>query len=223
MNTLDCAGLLDVAPELAAGNLCGEDRAAAIAHLAGCPSCQQEVTALTTITDRLLLMAPAVEPPVGFDQRVLAALEGAPVAAPRRMSRRTRSLPKLAAMAAVALALVSGGLLLDATLPSDSVNARAEMRTADGQVVGHAYLHEDKPTLLVVTLPGWRDEAEEYGALGGSYTLHVAIGDGREMTYPVVMPGEPIWSATLEVPVERVRSVAVIDDDGRVWCEALFE
>jgi hypothetical protein len=223
MNKFDCARLMDVAPELAAGNLCGEDRAAAIAHLATCPSCQQEVNALATITDRLLLMAPAVEPPVGFEQRVLAALDGAVVAPRRRVPVRTRSLPKLAAMAAVVLALVSGGLLLDATLPSDSVNARAEMRTADGEVVGHAYLHEDEPTLLVVTLPGWRDEAEEYGALGGSYTLHVVIGGGREMTYPVAMPAEPIWSATLEVPVERVLRVSVIDDDGRVWCEARFE
>jgi hypothetical protein len=222
MNELDCAGLMDVAPELAAGNLCGEDRAAAIAHLAKCPACQQEVNALATVTDRLLLMAPAIEPPVGFEQRVLAALDGAPAAAPRRAPVR-RSLPRLAAMAAVVLALVSGGLLLDATLPSDSVNARAEMRTADGEVVGHAYLHQDEPTLLVVTIPGWREEAEEYGARGGTYTLHVAIGGDRVMTYPVVMPAEPIWSATLEVPVERVLSVSVIDDDGRVWCEATFE
>jgi hypothetical protein len=223
MNELDCAGLMDVAPELAAGNLCGEDRAAAIAHLATCPSCQHEVNALATVTDRLLLMSPAIEPPVGFEQRVLAALDSAAPTPVRRRPVRTRAFPKLAAMAALVLAIVSGGLLLDAALPNDSVNARAEMRTADGDVVGHAYLHHDEPTLLVVTLPGWRDEAEEYSALGGTYTLHVAIGEGREMTYPVASVAEPFWSATLDVSVERVLSVSVVDDDGRVWCHAEFE
>jgi hypothetical protein len=168
-------------------------------------------------------MAPAVEPPVGFEQRVLAALDSAPLAPPRRAPMRTRSIPKLAAMAALVLAFVTGGLLLDAALPSDSVNARAEMRTADGEVVGHAYLHQDEQTLLVVTVPGWRDEAEEYSALGGSYTLHLAIGGGREMTYPVVLAAEPVWSATLEVSIERVLRVSVVDDHGRVWCLAEFE
>ena len=74
MRTLECAELIDLASELAAGNLCGEERAAAIAHLDSCPSCQQAVNSLTTVTDRLLLLTRRVEPPVGFEQRVLAAL-----------------------------------------------------------------------------------------------------------------------------------------------------
>jgi hypothetical protein len=223
MKRLDCAGLMDVAPELAAGTLCGEERAAAVAHLARCPSCQHEVNTLATVTDRLLLLAPAEEPPVGFEQRVFAALDGATTAAAARNRRRTRTGRNLVAIAALVLAFVTGGLLLDAALPSDSVDARAEMRTDDGDVVGHAYLHDDEPTLLVVTLPGWSDEAKEYGAVGGRYTLHVAVGDGREKTYPVASATEPIWSATLQVPAERVRSVWIVDDRGRVWCRAEFE
>ena len=74
MRTLECAELLDLAPELAAGNLCGEERAAAIAHFESCPSCQQVVNSLTTVADRLLLLSRRVEPPAGFEQRVLAAL-----------------------------------------------------------------------------------------------------------------------------------------------------
>jgi hypothetical protein len=223
MNKLDCAGLIDVAPELAAGTLCGEDRAAAIAHLATCPSCQREVNELATVTDRLLLLGPSVEPSAGFEQRVLAALESnAPMSTRRRLSIRARPVPKLIAVAALVVALVTGGLLLDAATPTDSGNAHAEMRTVEGEVVGHAYLHQDDPTLLVVTLPGWQDEADEYAALGGSYALHVSIEGGQEIIYPVASSAEAIWSMTLDVPVERVKGVSVIDDDGLLWCRAQF-
>ena len=221
MKELDCAGLIDVAPELAAGSLCGEERAAAFAHLAHCPACQEEVNALAAVTDRLLLLTPVVEPPVGFERRVLAVLDGERVPARRDVRVHTRSVPKLIAAAALVLALVTGGLLVDAARPSDSVNVRAEMRTADGDVVGHAYLHE--PALLVVAMQGWRNEAEQYGARDGSYTLHVAIGGGREMIYVVGLEREPIWSASLGEPVESVRRVSVVDAHGRVLCEAQFD
>ena len=114
MTGLDCAQLLDLAPELAAGNLCGEERAAAIAHLATCASCQQEVNSLTTVTDRLLLLAPPAEPPNGFEQRVLAAIPTELDRVRQRRRPRRRAWTSLAAAAAaLVLAFSAGALLLD--------------------------------------------------------------------------------------------------------------
>ena len=158
---LRCAELVDLAPELAVGNLCGEERAAAIAHLAGCTACQQEVNELVSVTDRLLLLGPRVEPPAGFEERVLAALpsrraQRAPTPGPRRWA------PLLAA-AAVALTLVGGGWLIDLRVSGEPALAGAEMRTATGEIVGEVFLHRDEPGTLFMTLPGWAEQIERYG------------------------------------------------------------
>ncbi|HEV2368250.1 MAG TPA: zf-HC2 domain-containing protein, partial [Acidimicrobiales bacterium] len=65
---MNCAELRDIAPELALGVLPGQERAAALAHLQSCPACQAEVEHLTDVADELVALAPAVEPPLGFEQ-----------------------------------------------------------------------------------------------------------------------------------------------------------
>ena len=63
MRMIDCSEFSDLAAELALGNLCGDHRATALAHVERCQSCRQEVNELTSVTDRLLLLGPCVEPP----------------------------------------------------------------------------------------------------------------------------------------------------------------
>jgi hypothetical protein len=78
--TMDCAGLADVAAELALGVLTGRERAAALAHLDGCPECRAAVRELTSTGEELLALLPAREPPAGFEMRVMGRL-GLPVPA----------------------------------------------------------------------------------------------------------------------------------------------
>jgi anti-sigma factor RsiW len=216
---IDCAELIEDAPELAAGNLTGEERAVVIAHLATCPSCQHEVNALTTVTDRLLLLAPSVEPPAGFEQRVLAAIPTELPGAHQQHRARARVATLLAA-AALVLALLAGvGLLIDRT-SGDTAFAAAEMRTAGGDVVGQVFVHEGATTSLFMTLPGWVEQIERYAGPGASYTVRVETRDGRVTANPVTLSDTASWSATLDI--DAVKSVAVVDASGYVWCQAEF-
>ncbi len=87
------------ASELALGLLSGPDRASALSHLAGCPSCREQVDDLARVADRLLLLAPDDEPPAGFESRVLAAVgvagDGAEARSGRRLGRSAAGLRRL--------------------------------------------------------------------------------------------------------------------------------
>lgn len=224
MNKLDCADLIEIAPELAAGGLCGEDRAAAITHLARCSSCQQEVNALAAITDRLLLLSPAVEPPVGFEQRVLAALPGELSPAPRPRPRRhfgQRIAVMLAAAAVLVLTTGAGALVYELAASREPVAEAAEMRTPIGAVVGEVYLHDGSPPWIAMELPGWTDQVEQYDTRD-SYAVHVTTSSGRMTTYPLALSDDATWSAALDVDLETIVAVTVVDPDGDVWCRGLF-
>jgi hypothetical protein len=221
MRRIDCAELVDLAPELALGNLCGDERAAALAHLAACPSCQEVVTSFTTVTDRLLQVAPRAEPPTGFEQRVLAALPSE-VAPRRRRPRQRRSVAMLAAAAALALAFIAGGLLLNLGADDDSAFADAEMRTASGEVVGEVVLHHDDQPTLFMTLPGWAEQVERLGLSNVGYTVRIETDDGDVTTEPVTLTDDASWATSLDVDAGSVATVALVGADGYVWCEATF-
>ena len=221
MTRLRCAELVDLAPELAVGNLCGEERAAAIAHLAGCTACQQEINELVSVTDRLLLLGPRVEPPAGFEERVLAALPSRH-AQPRRQPRPRRRWAPLLAAAAVALILVGGGWLVDLRLSGEPALAGAEMRTATGEIVGEVFLHRDEPGTLFMTLPGWAEQIERYGPSSAIYAMRIETSDGDVTTRPVTLDDHASWATSLDVDPDSVTTVALVDRDGRVWCRGRF-
>lgn len=75
-----CDFLASVAAEFALGSLTGAERSVAIAHLDSCESCRAEMKDLSSAADALLLVAPEIDPPAGFEVRLLArraAAEGA--------------------------------------------------------------------------------------------------------------------------------------------------
>lgn len=221
MRRLDCAQLIDLAPELAVGNLSGDERAAVIAHLETCASCQQVVTSFTTVTDRLLLLAPRVEPPPGFEQRVLASL--APdLPEKRRVRRPRRKRATLVGALALALTFVSGGLLLDVGSSAQPALAGAEMRTASGEVVGQIFLHREQPVTLFMTLPGWAEQIQRYGRSGDTYSLRIERSDGQTLTRPVTLADDASWATTLDVDADAVTAVALVDSRGYIWCQAQF-
>jgi hypothetical protein len=111
---MDCTELAEVAPELALEILGGDERAAAIAHLEGCVTCQLLVDTLAADADRLLMLAPTAEPPVGFQQRVLTSLTqvarpAAPRPRPRPRAPAVLALAACVAFLAVAMSLGARG------------------------------------------------------------------------------------------------------------------
>lgn len=119
-----CPEVRELLPELATGALAGDERASALAHVDGCAACRRELAALSRAADALLLLAPPVEPPPGFEGGVLARLDadagralgpsasGASTAGPPPGRRRRRSLlpgirrPRLRPAIAFAVAVV---------------------------------------------------------------------------------------------------------------------
>jgi anti-sigma factor RsiW len=69
-----CGEFAAMAAELALGVLTGRERADALAHLERCDACRETVRQFATTGEGLLGLLPAVEPPPGFESRVLARI-----------------------------------------------------------------------------------------------------------------------------------------------------
>ncbi len=74
LNEMGCAEFADIAAELALGVLTGRERARALAHLEGCDACRENVRQLAVTGEELVGLLPAIEPPAGFETRVMERL-----------------------------------------------------------------------------------------------------------------------------------------------------
>jgi len=206
-----CARFDEEAAELAVGVLSGSQRAGAVAHLAGCPNCQQLMVELTGAADELLLLAPEVEPPPGFEFRVLGRL--AEHGAPRRSRLRS-----LVAMAAIAVVAALGGGLVAQTVGHDHGSGR--LRTAlaispSGRMTCRVVLSEGKPTSLLISLDG-------PAGLSADYVAEVQSSGGKAV--PVgrfsLSDGHAMLSTSVAVDAADVQSVRVSDTEGTLLYEA---
>src|SRR5262245_35591113 len=103
-----CDEIRELLPELALGIADGEDRSRVLEHAATCAECRRELESLSTVADEFLELAPAHEPPAGFEVRVLGALHPRP---PRR-ARRTFRRPFALVSVALAASVVTAGIML---------------------------------------------------------------------------------------------------------------
>jgi len=164
-----CEQWRELAPELALGTLAGSERAVALAHVLTCEACRAEMDDLAVIADRLLLLAPEDEPPMGFESRVLARmrLPEARVTRPRRSRRR---MAVLLASAAAVVAVAGGvGLMAGSTshdhvpgLTSEYVAAlqalggrslrAGPLLDGSGQRVGQAFIYDGSRSWVFVSV-----------------------------------------------------------------------
>jgi len=125
--------------ELALGHVAEPDRSALLDHAGGCARCAGELAEVLAVTDQLLELAPQVEPPVGFEQRVAAV----PVAVPGRRRRRSAWLVAAAA-AGLALVYLPGVVRGDRPL-----TVEAAVLDADGDPAGTITIEEDELVLML--------------------------------------------------------------------------
>lgn len=134
---VSCEEARALAPELSLGTATGEERARVLHHLASCPDCRRFVSELAAVADELLLLAPAHEPPAGFESRVLARLEE------RTKGRRVRKFLGIAAVALLAAGAAGGGVFW--ALRSDRETAsryRQVLALANGEYFNAVLLHD---------------------------------------------------------------------------------
>lgn len=219
-----------MAGELAVGVVSGRERADGLAHLAECRSCNDLVADLAQSADALLALGPSAEPPAGFESKVLQRVQAeqrpltgpAPLKAFHPLTRRHLAVVVAAAAAVILLAgvvtiAISAGGRSDA--PVAAHTRTATMTTPGGRDVGRVVL-TGRPDSVFVALPGWRQlEQRNPGYL---YRLRAKLSDGRTLEVgPMrLVDPEATWGTVARFDVRTVRSVAMVDEDGRVLCSA---
>jgi anti-sigma-K factor RskA len=201
LNEMGCAEFADVAAELALGVLTGRERARALEHLDWCEECRENVRQLTVTGEEFVGLLPALEPPAGFETRVMERLglaHPAPAPAPapargfgRKLSSwvaggwtgnagtgRPRRLLAAAAAAAVIVAGVGGwGLRAATSSPPASALSSATLLTASHQSAGKIYLYDSGSRWLYMSVnigPG--------GAAGNGTVLCQVVGPDGHVT-----------------------------------------
>ncbi len=205
VNELPCAEAQDLAPEYGLGTLAPDQRGRMAAHLLRCPECRAEVEDFGRLGDALLQLIPAAEPPLGFDQRVLVAVQ------PRRRVVRARLLAGVAAAAAAAVVtglLVSGG-------PDHPHQIKANL-LADGRSVGQVYT-EGRPPWVWMTV--------QEAVASGPVTCELVEASGavvRLGSFDLVR-GSGEWAAPEPGGLGSIVAARLVASDGRVVAQATFK
>ena len=218
MSDLSCGRMRQLAAELALDVLTGYERAEAQAHLNRCPECREYVRSLTLVGDRLLGLVPGAEPPVGFEDRVLARM-GMLAPVQRPVQRRPWLPLTVAAAVAAAVFGVGGWLVADTGLvtvnvaggdhASQEVLRFAELRASDERQVGQVFTYLGSPAWLYMTVdtdPGTASVSCELAQKDGTM-----VWVGRfDLTN-----GKGSWGTDLTVDPSNVIGARLVSNDGK--------
>lgn len=232
MTDPDCDSVRDTLAELALGVADAETRATALAHLELCGACRAELRSLADTADALSALTPEVDPPPGFEQRVvsslLAARRGAPLPRPsatRTLARSRRRAPTggfprraaLAVAAAAAVAFAAVGWALSAA--GGSASPTAAMLT--GQLLSG---QRDIGEVVVVRGHSPWVSVGVHGETGVDWVRCELVEKGGEVvtvgTFPLA-GGTGHWAASAHTGPAQVREALLVDTyTGRVVAHA---
>ncbi len=221
-STDECRRVYDDLPELALGTLSGMERTSVLVHVEGCAACREEVDRLSGAADALLTLAPASEPPPGFETRLFERMG---VLRPRRFGTRPLSVFRLSRRrlaslsAAVAgtlglglgLAFGLGGATTPVAAPSAPVVV-AEL-TSHQVVKGEVYLTPGHPGWLFMSVHGMPTT----GLISCKVQVH---GHAVTMGSFYVYAGSGSWAYPLGVPTNEVQAAWLVDQHGTVLASA---
>jgi hypothetical protein len=220
----DCERLRELAAELALGIADGEERAWALEHLVDCAACRVELDRFATVADEVLLLAPAAEPPAGFEGRVAEA--PSPPPRRRRSLARRLAIPALAAGAAAVIAAVVVWFALgDDRDLADSYRdtlavangeyfEAAPMEAPGNQRVGYVYGYQGRASWVLAVIYD--------GVANGRYRLQGVANDGRRVRLRgiEITDGRGSAGGVTPVPYEKLSQLRVLDAHGREIAEA---
>ena len=211
-----CSVVDDRAAELALDIVDEPERTELLAHAESCERCRRTLDDLADTADRILLAAPEVEPPVGFESRATAvardvtARTGVP--APAKPVRRSAVVVAIAA----ALVAIIGGVAIGgigepstpAATNAPALGGSGELASAAGDHVGEAAIVVGSEPILVMSL----DDAK----VGERYECHLVFRDGTTIEVGTWAPRGP--NHTWSIPIDRAAldavQLVVADADG---------
>jgi anti-sigma factor RsiW len=228
---MGCGQLRDLAPELALGVAEGEERDAALRHLSGCAGCRQLVSELSSVGDELLQLAPAHDPPAGFESRVLAAVAEPPRRGRRQpFAQRWRWVATAAAAVVLAAALGAGSVFL-ATAGDRRLAAGYQAVLSQGQGayflaaplqgtqgrVGTVFGYQGQPSWAMVTLQPSIPEDR--------FQVQVVTRDGRylQLGDAVLGGAKGAWGGQLPVDLSAVHELRFVGSEGGPTLAATFD
>jgi putative zinc finger protein len=212
----------DLLAELALGALSGRERAATLAHVESCPRCAEELEQLSRAADAVLQVAPDVEPPLGFEVRLLDRM--GVDATPNRSSVPMRwALAAAAAMVVLGVGLGIGltGGSSPAGHPTQAVGPTPKGALVDaadlrlgGEKVGRVFTYGGSTPWMFMTLAD--------STARGRVTCEVITTDGvlRKVGTFTAKKGYGAWGAPLPVAPQDVRTAEVVSSDGAVVATA---
>ena len=212
-----CEEVRDELNEFALGTLSGRDRARVVDHVEGCSSCRSELAALASVVDAMLWLAPEVDPPLGFELRVLQRLGEGPVRRSHR--RRSRALVFAAAALLIGVVGVAAGVAMESSTGGQrpaSVHSSVAILTSSGHDVGQVFLSDTTPTWMFMTI----DQGGYSGAVWCRVTL--AGGAARTVGHFALSQGYGAWMVRVGSGTARVRSAQLVDAKGQVLARATF-
>ena len=243
VNEMGCAEFADAAAELALGVLTGRERARALAHLDRCEACRENVRQLTVTGEELVGLLPAIEPPAGFETRVMERLGlGTPAPGPARqlsparrfglkladwtgggwtgrggVSRPRRILSAAAMAAAVIVAGLGGwGLHAATSSPAASPLSSAELLTASHQTAGKVYFYDSGSRWLYMSV--------DIGSGNGTVICQVEGPDGHLTTVGSfqLAGGYGYWGSPDPVTNGPLTGARLVTTTGTVLATATF-
>ncbi len=211
-----CELVQDELAELALGTLSGRSRSEVLDHVGSCPRCAATLEHLSLIADTVVQLAPAMEPPLGFELRLAEKLQAsAAMPRPRRFRRIT-------ALSAAAVTMVVLGFGLGALVPRTSgkpttVNLTSAHLTSHGHNLGEVLISGGSPTWMFMTVNG--------GAWSGTVTCEVTLAGGQVESIGTftLSGGYGTWAAPLSAPAGEVRAARLIASNGAVLASARLQ
>lgn len=238
---MSCEQFREVAPDLALGLLAGGDRADAVGHLSACGTCRRHLDGLVKVADELLLLAPEVEPEIGFESRVIARLASAAAAGTEavpspekvRPLRRRSFRPLMAAAAvvvvlAVAVTAWAGGLRVGRTQGRTSALSQVKVTSQLAARTAVVWADHGRSTCQLVAFPPSGSEParlvihlEEPGEPPDAYQVFAVPVHGPQILLGTirVSDSEGTLDAAIPPSAGKVNAVRVTGGTGttRYW------
>jgi hypothetical protein len=216
----ECDRYADELAELALGIMTGRERAQALAHVEGCPSCHAEMEQLSLAADSLLEVVPGIEPPLGFEVRLMERLGAGRTA--RRLVRRHWRLRQSSLVLACLLLFVAvgagtGWLVRGSQHPTIAPSAfgtehGGKLETASLVAAGHAV----GEVVVYSGRTSWLSMSLDDGSWSGEATCEVRLADGTSVPLGTfwLEKGYGAWDVVLPPGTGPIELASVVTDQG---------